>query len=279
MPGNNARALEKGSELNADAIVMDLEDSVAPNQKEEARLNIQRALSTHDYADRITVVRVNGLHSHFIDDDLQCVAAAKPQAVLLPKVEKPDDVEAFSDRLNSLSLDTIKIWLMLETPKAVVNAGAIAAMSEPCSGLSTVCIGNNDLARESGMEVSKDRTSLLPWLMTLVAAAKAFGLDILDGVYNDFSDLQGFASECAEAKRIGMTGKTLIHPTQIAAANDAFSPSAASVKEAQEVVSAFASYGKEVPGVINHNGRMLELLHLDMAKRTLEIAELCKVQR
>ncbi len=274
MPASNTRALAKGPSLNADAIVIDLEDSVAPNAKAQARINALAALG-QNYGHRLRVLRVNDVDSDFFADDIALLKQAQPDAVLLPKVESAQTIIEV-DRILSAFNDSVKLWAMLETTKAVVNANSIAQSTEQCPRFTTVCIGNNDLAREAGMQVGSDRNLLIPWLMQLLLAAKAYGLDILDGVYNNFKDIEGFHLECEQGAAMGMSGKTLIHPSQIDGANKAYSPSAADIAQAQQIVDAFALPEHAGLGVLQINGRMVERLHLDMALHTLDIAERIK---
>ncbi|MCL4144244.1 UNVERIFIED_CONTAM: hypothetical protein GTU68_027869 [Idotea baltica] len=274
MPASNTRALEKGPILNADAIVIDLEDSVAPDAKPQARLNALAALG-QDYGHKLRVLRVNDIHSTFFADDMSLLKQVQPDAVLLPKVESAQTIVDVSQMLDGLG-GSVKLWAMLETTKAVVNANSIAQSRKLCPQFNTVCIGNNDLAREAGMQVSSDRSLLVPWLMNLLLAAKAFELNILDGVYNDFKDVDGFTAECDQGAAMGMSGKTLIHPNQIDIANRAYAPSDADINRAQKIVDAFAQPENAQLGVLQIDGRMVERLHLDMALQTIEIAERIK---
>lgn len=275
MPADNARALEKATTLAADAIIIDLEDAVAPDAKEAARQGALDALVNRDYGNRLRVLRVNGIDTPWYEDDMAIVGEAKPDALLLPKVESADMVGLLQQQLDRIEkAGNIKIWVMMETPKAILNAATIAGASNICGRLDTLCVGTNDLVRASNMKIGVDRTLLMPWLMQLVAAAKANGLNIIDGVCNDFSDLNGLKLECIQGAAMGMDGKTLIHPKQIELANEAFSPSAEEIRDAQLIMDTFAK--QPDAGVIKINGRMVERLHLDMANRTLDIAKRIK---
>lgn len=279
MPANNARAMQKATTLPADAIIIDLEDSVAPTAKAQARNAAVQALRSSDYGCRLRVLRVNALDTQWFAEDMAAVRDAQPDAVLLPKVESAGmiiEMQACLDKLDAGG--QIKLWAMMETPKAVVHAAAIAASKENCVRLDTFCIGNNDLTRAANMKVTSERTLLMPWLMQLVVAAKAFDLNILDGVYNDFADLEGFGFECTQGAAMGMNGKTLIHPKQIDSANAAFAPSAEDIAEAQLIVDTFALIDNSDAGVVQINGRMVERLHLDMAHHTIDIANRIKAQ-
>jgi len=273
MPATNTRALAKGPGLSADAIVIDLEDSVAAAAKSQARQNASDALSNNDYGYRIRVLRVNDVASEWFDDDMDLLQHVRPDAIMLPKVESAQTIQHVQNVLDAADQSgQVKIWAMLETTKAVVNVASIAQSTEQCNRFETVCIGNNDLAREAHMRVTSDRSLLMPWLMSLLAAAKAYRLTILDGVYNDFADLAGFARECEQGASMGMSGKTLIHPSQIDIANQAYSPTAKDIEQAQQVVDAFANATDPQIGVLQIDGRMVERLHLDIAHRTLAIA-------
>jgi len=279
MPASNERALQKGPSLEADAIVVDLEDSVHPDAKTDARKNVVHAFNQFDYGHRLRVVRVNAVGSVWFKDDMQMLHDVKPDAVLLPKVETPAAIGIAHQHLQNVpELGNTKIWAMFETPMAVLNAAAIAAIKTQINEFTTVCIGNNDLAREANMVVSSDRALLMPWLLQIVLACKAYKLHVMDGVYNDFSDLTGYEYECLQGAAMGMSGKTLIHPKQIAAANKAYSPSAEDIKNAQAIVAAFAKPENSSQGAIQIDGRMVERLHLSMAEHTLSVASQLKNQ-
>ena len=226
MPGSNARAIEKARTLLADAVILDLEDSVAPDAKAAARRQVTDAVSAGGFGAREVVVRINGLDTQWWLDDLNAVGKAKPDAVLVPKVSSPNHLEDVAERLVDISADQkIRVWAMMETPLAMLNARDIAAAaSDVETRLAVFVMGTNDLAKETRAKIAPGRAAMLPWLMNCVAAARAFGLDILDGVYNDLADAEGFARECAQAWDMGFDGKTLIHPNQINPCNTAFSP-------------------------------------------------------
>ena len=270
MPASNARVLAKGPVSRADAVIVDLEDSVAPDSKFMARKQAVQVLSEADYGFRVKALRINAAETPWYKDDISAVMKALPDAVVLPKVESATDIASLSDVLdtNSKAAD-VAIWAMMESTTAIVNASAIAACKNEHPRLSVFLIGNNDLARSSNMPISSDRTYLLPWLMSLVAAAKSHDIGILDGVYNDFRDLAGFTTECAQGVAMGMDGKTLIHPSQVEIANDVFAPSAADIAQARAVVAAFADPANTGAGVLQIDGRMIERLHLSMAESTL----------
>jgi citrate lyase subunit beta/citryl-CoA lyase len=220
------------------------------------------------------IVRINGLDTAWWRDDLVAAAAVKPDAILVPKVSKPEQLEAIAERLADLHADArIQIWAMMETPLAMLNAGAIAAAKDGRTRLSAFVMGTNDLAKDTRARIAPGREALRPWLMTCVAAARAHGLDILDGVFNDIPDRDGFARECAQARDMGFDGKTLIHPNQIAPANAAFAPGAEEVAQARAIIAAFDRPENKDKGVIALDGRMVERLHAEMARRTVAIVE------
>ena len=276
MPGSNARALEKAKTLSTDAVILDLEDSVAPDAKVAARDQVMAVAKAGGFGSREVVIRVNSLAGPWGTADLEAAAAVAPDAILIPKVSKPEDVfeaVAVLDRLGAP--ETTKIWAMFETPLAVLNAGSIAAAASVKEGrrLAAFVLGTNDLAKETRARFVAGRTTMLPWLTTAVAAGRAFGLDVIDGVYNNLSDAEGFAIECAQGRDLGMDGKTLIHPNQLATANEIFSPSEAEVEQARKIIAAFALPENASKGVISLDGKMVERLHAEMAERVVAIAE------
>ena len=275
MPGSNARAIEKARTLPADAVILDLEDSVAPDGKAAARKQVMEAVIAGGFGTREVIVRINGLDTEWWLDDLNAVAKAKPDAVLVPKVSRPGHLEDVAERLVDISADhKIKVWAMMETPLAMLNARDIAAAAKDVeTRLSAFVMGTNDLAKDTRARITPGRAPMLPWLMGCVAAARAFGIDILDGVYNDLGNAEGFAQECAQARDMGFDGKTLIHPNQIEPCNVAFSPSADDVALARKIIAAFGLPENKDKGVVQLDGRMVERLHADMARRTVAIAE------
>jgi citrate lyase subunit beta / citryl-CoA lyase len=273
MPGSNARALEKARELPADALILDLEDAVAPDAKAAARDLIVKALGS-GFGDREVVVRINGLDTRWWVEDLGTIVPAKPDAVLVPKVSEPSQLEEVAERLIDLGADPhIRVWAMMETPLAMLNAHHIAAASlDTETRLAGFVMGTNDLAKDTRARIVPGRAPMLPWLMTCVAAARAYGLDILDGVYNDLGNAEGFVAECRQAAELGFDGKTLIHPRQIEPCNDAFSPTPDEVALARKMIAAFELPENKDKGVVQIDGRMVERLHAEMAQRTVAIA-------
>jgi citrate lyase subunit beta/citryl-CoA lyase len=273
MPGSNPRAIEKARTLPADAVIIDLEDSVAPDAKAAAREQIQEAVVAGGFGAREVIVRINALDTAWWIEDLDMVARVKPDAVLVPKVSTPRHLEDVADRLVDISADhRIRVWAMMETPLAMLNAREIAGAAVDVENrLAAFVMGTNDLAKETRARITPGRFAMLPWLMGCIAAARAFGLDILDGVFNDLADAQGFARECAEARDMGFDGKTLIHPRQIEPCNGAFSPSEGEVAQAKKIIAAFDLPENRDKGVVQLEGRMVERLHADMARRTVAI--------
>jgi citrate lyase subunit beta / citryl-CoA lyase len=275
MPGTNARAMEKARELPVDAVILDLEDAVAPDAKAKARELIVETLKKGGFGGREVLVRINGLDTAWWLDDLAVIAAAGPDAVLVPKISDPEQLHGVAKHLVGVRADAkIRIWAMMETPLAMLNAGAIAsAATDPQTRLAGFVMGTNDLAKDTRARLLPGRAPMLPWLMTCVAAARAYGLDILDGVYNELGNAEGFVAECRQARDLGFDGKTLIHPQQIAPCNEAFSPTAEEVAAARKIIAAFDLPENASKGVIQIEGRMVERLHADMARRTVAIAD------
>ncbi len=272
VPATNQKALAKIASLSCDCVVIDLEDAVAPAQKAQARAAVAAFFAQRGEAGgRETVIRVNALSSEWGADDLAMARACRPDGILLPKVETARDVLEANDALDDMDArSSLWLWAMVETPRAMLNLGAIAALGRD-RGARLACLvaGTNDLVKDTGVLATPDRRYLAPWLMQMVLAARAGGLDILDGVSNDFADLDAFAAECREGRNMGFDGKTLIHPAQIAPANDAFSPSQDEVEKALAIRAAFARPENADKGVISLDGRMVERLHLDQAERLL----------
>jgi len=278
MPGSNARALEKARELPADGLILDLEDAVAPEAKGQARELIVKSLQNGGFGDREVMVRINGLDTRWWVEDLDAVAAAKPDAVLVPKVSNPGQLQDLAARIVDMGTDPrIRVWAMMETPLAMLNVGEIAeAALDSETRLAGFVMGTNDLAKDTRARIVPGRAPMLPWLMNCLAAARAFGLDILDGVYNDLGNAEGFAEECKQARELGFDGKTLIHPRQIDPCNAAFSPTPEEVEMARKMIAAFELPENENKGVVQIDGRMVERLHADMARQTVAIADAIK---
>ena len=275
MPGSNAKALVKAKTLPADALILDLEDSVALDQKVAAREQVMEAVRAGGFGGREVVIRVNGPHTPWGEEDLAAAAAARPDAILLPKVDGPGAIMVAARALREAETPEVtRIWAMMETPNAILNAGTIASVAaDPSSRLSVMVMGLNDLAKETRARLTPGRPTMTAWLAACVVAARAHGVDILDGVYNDIQDLEGFRLECLQGRDMELDGKTLIHPTQIDICNEVFAPTSAEVQSAAAIIEAFALPDNAGKGVIQLDGRMVELLHADMARRTLAIAD------
>jgi citrate lyase subunit beta / citryl-CoA lyase len=273
MPGSNARALEKAKTLPCDAVILDLEDSVAPDAKAAARQQVADAVAAGGFGGREVVVRINALDTQWWRDDLTAAAKANPDAILIPKVSKPEDIRNVADHMVGIAADDkIRLWAMVETPLGIINAAAIAA-SAVGSRLAAFVMGTNDIAKETRARLLSGREPMLSWLSHCLLAARAYDLDILDGVYNDLSDIEGFRRECAQGRDLGFDGKTLIHPNQIGPCNSAFSPTPFEIKQAYKFIAAFDLPENRGKGVVQIEGRMVELLHAEMARRTVAIAE------
>jgi len=276
MPGSNARALEKARTLPADAFIFDLEDAVSPTAKETARTQVVQAVQSRAYGGREIIVRVNGPGTPWHDEDLRAVAAAAPDAILIPKVSSAEAVVQIEASLRTVAAAReVRLWAMMETPGAVLNAARIAGASPR---LQALVLGTNDLARELRVTPTPDRVSLLTSLEICVLAARAGGLDVIDGVYNDIADADGFVRECEHGKRLGFDGKTLVHPSQVEPCNRVFSPSEEETEHARRILDAFEAARAEGRFVITVDGKMVEELHLENARRSLQLAAIARRQ-
>jgi citrate lyase subunit beta/citryl-CoA lyase len=275
MPGSNARALEKARSLPADALILDLEDAVAPAAKETARTQVCAAVKAGGYGGREVVIRINGLDTPWGRTDLEAAGAAGPDAVLVPKVGSGDDIARVTESLAAARAPAgTQLWAMIETPLAILNiAGIAGAAKAPGARLACFVMGTNDLVKETRADLSSNRRPALFWLSAAITAARAYGLDALDGVYNNFRDADGYRRECMHGRALGFDGKTLIHPDQIAVANEVFAPPADEVAWARRIIAAFDLPEHKGKGVITVDGRMVELMHAEMARRTVAIAE------
>jgi citrate lyase subunit beta/citryl-CoA lyase len=270
MPGANERALEKAKTIPTDALILDLEDSVAPDAKADARKRVAAAAASGEYGYREVTIRVNSPGTPWHDDDLRAAAEAGPDAVVVPKVDSPETVHAVERALEAAGApDRTAIWAMVETPQAMLDARAIAAASER---LTVLVMGTNDLAKELHAEHVPGRAPLLTGLSLALLAARATGKVILDGVYNDVTDLTGFEAECVQGRQFGFDGKTLIHPKQVEICNNAFAPSEEEVDKAGRIIAAFEEAQAEGRGVVTVDGKMIENLHVEDARRVLALA-------
>jgi len=275
MPGSNARALDKAKTLSADGVIFDLEDSVAPEAKEAARQQVVDAVKMGGFGAREVFIRINGVDTPWHADDLSAAAHAAPDVILVPKVSSSDTLELIGRRMLDMGTNhKARVWAMIETPLAIFNILEIAAAARDSeTRLAGFVMGTNDLAKDTRARLVPGRTPMLAWLSMCVAAARIHGIDILDGVYNDIGNADGFAKECAQGVELGFDGKTLIHPSQIEPCNKAFSPSPAEVEQARKMIGAFDKPENKGKGVVSIDGRMVERLHADMARRTVAIAE------
>ena len=269
LPASNERALDKAKTLPVDALILDLEDAVAPDAKPAAREAACAAARSGAYGDRELTIRVNAAGTQWHDDDLAAVCAAGPDAIVVPKVDSADAVRTLVAAMEAHDApEHTKLWAMVETPYAMLHAEEIAAAADR---LTVLVMGTNDLAKELFAEHVPGRAPLLTGLSLALLAARATGTAILDGVFNDVKDTEGFLAECRQGRELGFDGKTLIHPGQVDAANRAFAPSESAVSDARGIVQAWEA-GRGA-GVVTYNGRMVERLHVDTAERTLALHE------
>ncbi len=270
MPAANERALEKAKTLPADAIIFDLEDAVAPDAKDTARDQAVAAATSGEYGNRELTIRCNGLDTPWGADDIAAAGAAGPAAVVIPKVANASHVGQIADALEAAGApDHTNIWAMVETPEAIFAAREIAAHDR----VNVLVMGTNDLAKELRAGLVPGRHPLLPHLATALLAAREAGKVILDGVYNDIKNIDGFAAECRQGAGLGFDGKTLIHPGQVAITNEVWAPDEEEIEYAKRVIEAFAAAEADGRGVVTVDGRMIENLHVDNARRTLAVAD------
>ena len=270
IPGSKQRALEKARSLPVDAIILDLEDAVTPEAKPAARKTLATALSEGGYGARVQIVRINGLDTPWWQDDIAALAACAPDAILLPKVNSPDEIQRLADVL----APSVSIWAMLETPLGVLNAQSIAAHPRTAGFV----VGSNDLAKELNCRFRADRLPLIMALQTVLLAARAEGVIAIDGVYNQFKDAAGLQFECEQGRDLGFDGKSLIHPAQIGLANQVFAPSASEISLAQRQIEAFKQASDAGQGVAVVDGTIVENLHVETAQRLLAKAHVIAKQ-
>ena len=274
MPGANTRALEKARTLPADALIFDLEDAVAPDAKEIARTNVVAAAWSKAYGKREIAIRCNGLMTPWGKADVAAIAGSGADAILVPKVESAGDVAAIVAQLESAGAPrSLAVWAMIETPKAILRAEEIAG-SHP--RLALFVMGTNDLVKDMRARHTPMRLPMVTALGIGMLAARAYGLTILDGVYNDIQDADGFKAVCQQGLEMGFDGKTLIHPSQVEPCNEVFAPSAAELEMAGKIVTAFKTAQAEGKGVVTVDGRMIENLHVEQAERALALAAAIK---
>ena len=269
MPSSNERALEKAKTIACDALILDLEDAVAPDAKPAAREAAAAAAASGDYGRRAVTIRVNGIGTEWHDDDMVAASQAGPAAIVVPKVGSADEVAQLVAAMEKAGApDHTMLWAMVETPVAILSALEIARASQR---LGAFVLGTNDLVKELYAEHVPGRAPIVPSLHTALLAGRAAGIAVIDGVYNDVKDADGFLAECEQGRQMGFDGKTLIHPGQVEGANAAFAPSEQAVEDAEGLIAAFEA-GKGA-GVVTYNGKMVENLHVESARRTLSIHE------
>jgi citrate lyase subunit beta/citryl-CoA lyase len=273
MPASNPRAMAKARTLACDAVALDLEDAVAPEAKPDARAALIEEACAGGFGHRRLIARINALATPWGGDDLAALAGAPVDALLVPKVDSEADVLALSKAMDAAGYPAhVPLWVMIETPRAVLAIERIAAMAGS-TRLAGFVLGLNDLAKDTGMVQAPARAVFLPVLVQVVLAARAHGLIVLDGVCNTIDDAARIESECAQARDLGFDGKTLIHPAQIDTANRVFAPDAAALEEARAIVAAFADLANAGKGALKVGGKMAELLHRDIAVRLIAKAE------
>ena len=270
MPGSNARALEKARDLPADAAIFDLEDAVAPTAKQQARDNVVAAIGQGGYSNRI-IVRINGLDTPWWQDDIKAMVGLSFSGLLLPKPNSPEDVLAFVDAVETAGLpDDLPLWLMAETPVCIANAEVIFGAHPR---VKVVVMGTSDLGKDLRLPHDPSRLGLQYALGKCLNAARLAGVDIIDGVFGDLNDDEGFAAQCEQGRFLGFDGKTLIHPRQIDEANACFAPSPQQLAESEAIVEAWRATEKDNTGIVVVNGRMVEALHVQQALRVLAVAD------
>jgi citrate lyase subunit beta/citryl-CoA lyase len=275
VPGGSARMHDKSRNVPADALVFDLEDSVAPEAKSAARELVAETVKKGEFGGREIAIRVNPASTEWFLPDIENAGKSGPDAILLTKVNSPDEIRTAESRLDGWNVSQdVKLWAMIETPRGILNCSAIADMAVDGRSrrLAGLVIGTNDIAKETGMRAGAARAPLVPLLALSVTAARAAGLFVLDGVFNNFSDTSGYEAECEQGRDLGFDGKTLIHPDQIDIANRVFSPSQDEIDEARRMIAAFELPENKGRGAIRFEGRMVEILHADIARRTLSLA-------
>lgn len=274
-PGANPAVLFKAARSEADVLIFDLEDAVAPEAKVEARQNVVRALSEPALCARPIVVRVNGLDTPWWEDDIRAVAQSGAVGILVPKISSAKDVRVAETLMSMCGVPlTTELWCMIETPLSILNASEIGQLArQKDSRMSTWVLGTNDLVKDLHAQHTPGRQNLIPMLATALLAARANGLTLLDGVHNNVQDVEGFEHTCQQGRQMGFDGRTLIHPIQIEPCHRAYSPTDAEIADAREIVEAFSLPENTGKGVIKVNGRMVELLHADVARQTLAVAQ------
>ena len=273
VPASHQKALAKSTQLQPDAIIYDLEDSVAEQMKHEARDNLRKHFQEQHQTEQspLKAIRINSLATQWGEDDLKLAAELKTEAIVLPKTETPQQVIDAARKLDDYDApETLGIWAMIETPRGILNADEIARLAQKSAArLKCFIVGTNDIALSTGVKTTNQRSALLPWMMQIILAARAGGIDVLDGVYNNFQDQEGFKAECEQGTMLGFDGKTLIHPSQIETALNSYSSTAEEAAWANQVIAAFNLPENAAKGAISLNGSMVEQLHIRQAERVL----------
>lgn len=271
MPGSNARALEKAKSLPADGLILDLEDATAPDVKAQAREQVTEAARGGGYGKREVLIRSNGLDTEWGEADILAIGASGADALLLPKVESPAQIRAAEALLSKAGApESLRIWCMMETPLGILNAKEIAGTGGRLAGL---VMGTSDLAKDLHCHHTKERLPMLSALSQCLLAARAFGLQILDGVFLDLNDAEGFRKSCVQGLELGFDGKTLIHPKQVASCNEVFSPSKADVDHARRITEAYEAALAEGKNVVLVDGKLVENLHAQSARRLVALSD------
>lgn len=275
IPGSNARVLKNGGKLLADGFVLDLEDSVAPDTKVQARRQIAEALKVRSFGNREVLIRINALDTAWWREDLDMAAQVQPDGIVVPKVSSVAELESVAERLGASGADaSLSVWVIIETAWAVSHAEELAAgAQDPVTRLAGFVFGPNDISRETRIKIAPGRAAMIPMITHCILAARAHGIEMLDGPYSDFSDPEGFVAECRQARDLGFDGKTLIHPDQIKPCNAIFTPPVEEVAQARRIIAAFKLPENASRGAIQLDGQMVERLHAEMAKRTVALAD------
>jgi citrate lyase subunit beta/citryl-CoA lyase len=274
LPASNLKAIAKAQTLSCDTVILDLEDGVSPDAKELARHQAVEAVRQRSFGARNVVIRINGLDTDWGADDIDAASAVSPDAILVPKINSIADVRAYQTRIAGEC--TSNLWVMIETPSSILNIREIAAASLE-TRLACMVMGTNDLAKDLHAKPGASRAPFWGMFGLCVSAARAFGILVLDGVYNNIEDIEGLKQQCQQAVEFGFDGKTLIHPSQIDACNEAFSPDAAAIEWALQIVRAFEEPSNASKGVLQINGVMVERLHLSQARQLLAMAGISRV--
>ncbi len=279
MPASNRRALTRAPDLGSDGVIFDLEDSVSIENQAEARENLLEMVRGRDFGSKETIIRISAPGSNEYSSDIEVALQCSPDAILVPMVEDAGVLHDLAEMIDTANTGNnggdIDIWAMIETPRAIVNLKEITSVG---GRLNCLVVGPNDLARETGVAMATGRAAMIAWLMDVVAHGRANGLALLDGVFNAFRDEQGLIGECRQGASMGFDGKTLIHPAQIEAANQAFSPTGEQVAHAQRVVDLFGKPENLTKNALQLDGEMVERLHFDNAKNLLDLADRLKLK-